>query len=69
MMCEPAERDLRHAAERALAEARAAGHGGEALVEAATETVAAVWAHVDRAAVRAAVVNCLEGKGAAPGSG
>lgn len=54
-MCEPGERDLAHAAERALEEARAAGLAGAALVEAATEAVAAIWAHVDRRAVRAAV--------------
>jgi hypothetical protein len=55
MMCRPEERDLRHAARRALAEARADGRGGEALLEAATDAVAAVWAHVDREAIRAAV--------------
>jgi hypothetical protein len=55
MMCRPEERDLRHAARRALAEARAEGREGTALVEAATDAVAAVWAHVDREAIRAAV--------------
>ena len=55
MMCQPDERDLRHAARRVLAEARAAGRTGAALVEAATEAVAAVWAHVERETVRAAV--------------
>jgi hypothetical protein len=55
MMCEPEERDLAHAARRALAEAETAGLAGEALVEAATDAVAALWAHVDRAVLRAAV--------------
>jgi hypothetical protein len=55
MMCRPEERDLRHTARRALAEARAEGRTGAALVEAATDAVAAVWAHVDREAIRAAV--------------
>ncbi len=68
MMCEPGERDLAHAAGRALDEGRERGLAGEALVEAATEAVAAVWAHVDRAVIRAAVVTCLESV-AAPGSG
>ncbi len=69
MMCEPGERDLAHAAGRALDEGRERGLAGEALVEAATEAVAAVWAHVDRAAIRSAVVSRLEGEGATPGSG
>lgn len=69
MMCEPEERDLAHAARRALAEAQAQGLAGEALVGAATEAVAAVWAHVDRDAVHSAVVKCLAEQGAAPGSG
>lgn len=68
MMCTPDERDLAHAADRALAEARAAGLAGEALVEAAVDAVAAVWAHVDRAAIRAAVLRRLT-PNAAPGSG
>ena len=55
MMCEPGERDLAHAARRALAEAEAAGQKGEALIEAATDAVAALWAHVDRTVLRAAV--------------
>jgi hypothetical protein len=59
MMCRPEERDLQHAARRALAEAEAAGLEGEALIEAAIATVAAVWAHVDREAIRAAVVSVL----------
>jgi hypothetical protein len=60
MMCRPDERDLEHAARLALAEARAQGLVGEPLVEAATDSVAALWAHVDRAAIRAAVVGCLQ---------
>jgi hypothetical protein len=59
MMCRPEERDLEHAARRALAEARAAGLQGEALIAAATDEVAAVWAHVDRALIRAAVLSRL----------
>lgn len=55
MMCEPEERDLRHAAARALAQARAAGLEGEALIEEAVAAVAALWAHVDPKAIRAAV--------------
>jgi hypothetical protein len=55
MMCRPEERDLRDAARRALDEGRADGRTGVALVEAATDAVAAVWAHVDREAIRAAV--------------
>jgi hypothetical protein len=55
MMCEPDERDLAHAARRALAEAQAAGLAGDALVEDATDAVAALWAHIDRALLRAAV--------------
>lgn len=69
MMCEPGERDLADAARRALAEARARGLAGDALVEAAIETVAAIWAHVDPSVVRSAVVSCLAERGAAPGSG
>jgi hypothetical protein len=68
MMCRPEERDLAHAAERALAEASARGLAGEALIEAATEAVAAVWAHVDPALIRAAVVERLRGESAARGS-
>lgn len=68
MMCEPDERDLAHAADAAIAKARAAGLAGDALVEDATDAVAAVWAHLDRAVVRAAVLRQLAG-GAAPGSG
>jgi hypothetical protein len=60
MMCRPGERDLRHAARRALAKARAAGLRDEAeLVEAAVAAVAAVWAHVDPAPIRKAVLACL----------
>ena len=55
MMCEPDERDLAHGARRALAEAKAAGLTGEELIEAATDAVAALWAQVDRAVLRAAV--------------
>ncbi|HEX6014793.1 MAG TPA: hypothetical protein VFY87_23970 [Geminicoccaceae bacterium] len=55
MMCRPEERDLRHAARRALAEARADGRTAAALIDAATDAVAAVWAHIDREAIRAAV--------------
>lgn len=55
MMCEPEERDLAHAARRALAEAEAAGLTGEVLIEAATDAVAALWSHVDRDVLRAAV--------------
>jgi hypothetical protein len=68
MMCTPGERDLAHAADQALAKARAAGLAGEALVEAAVEAVAGVWAHIDRAAIRAAVLRQLA-PDAAPGSG
>lgn len=68
MMCEPGERDLAHAADRAIAEARAAGLEGEALVEAAVASVAALWSHVGEEAVRAAVLKRLAA-GAAPGSG
>jgi hypothetical protein len=68
MMCEPGERDLVHAADRALAEARAQGLAGDALVEAAVDAVASVWAHLDRDAVRAAVLRRIAGD-AAPGSG
>ena len=68
MMCEPGERDLDHAVRQAVAELRAAGHTGEALAAAATATVAALWAHVDRAVIRAAVIRRLE-RDAAPGSG
>jgi hypothetical protein len=60
MMCQPGERDLAHAARRAIIAARAEGHGGEALIEAATDAVATVWAHLDRTELRAAVVSCLE---------
>lgn len=67
MMCRPEERDIAHAAERALAEARAAGLAGEALVEAATDAVAAIWAHVERPVIRAVVVS-LVATGPAPGS-
>lgn len=55
MMCEPEERDLRHAAARALAQARAAGLEGEALIEEATAAVASLWAHVEREVIRSAV--------------
>ncbi|MEK0082013.1 hypothetical protein [Benzoatithermus flavus] len=55
MMCRPEERDLEHAARRAIAAARAAGHVDAALIEAATDEVAAIWAHIDRAVIRAAV--------------
>lgn len=55
MMCEPGERDLAHTARRALADAEAAGLSGDALIEAATEAVASLWAHIDRAVLRAAV--------------
>lgn len=68
MMCQPEESDLDHAVRQAVAEARAAGHEGEALVDAAVTAVAAVWAHLDRAVIRAAVVRRLEAD-AAPGSG
>lgn len=60
MMCEPGERDLDHAARQALAEERAAGRTGAELVDAAVAAVAAVWAHVDRAAIRAAVLAMIE---------
>jgi hypothetical protein len=55
MTCEPSPEDLAHAARRALAEAREAGRAGDALIEAAVDAVAAIWAHVDRAAIRCAV--------------
>lgn len=55
MMCEPGERDLAHAARRALADAEATGSRGEALIDAATDAVAALWAHIDRELIRAAV--------------
>jgi hypothetical protein len=67
MMCRPEERDLQHAARRALGEARAAGLEGEALVEAAIATVAAIWAHVDREAIRAAVLSVLRASPLPPG--
>jgi hypothetical protein len=60
MMCEPEERDLQHAARQALVDLQAKGLHGPSLVEAAVEAVAGLWAHVDRAAIRAAVVRCLE---------
>lgn len=60
MMCRPEERDLEHAARRAIAAARAGGHTGEALIEAATDEVAAIWAHIDRAVIRAAVLAAVE---------
>jgi hypothetical protein len=63
MMCRPEERDLRHAARRALAEARAEGREGAALIGAATDAVAAVWAHVDRETIRAAVEAEASGRG------
>jgi hypothetical protein len=59
MMCRPDERDLLYAARRALAEARAQGLDGAPLIEVATDSVAAIWAHLDRATIRAAVVSCL----------
>ena len=72
MMCRPEERDLEHAARQALAEAKVAGHEGEALIEAAVAGVAAVWAHVGRDAIRAAVLSVLAAPpppaGGSPGS-
>lgn len=59
MMCRPDERDLLHAVRGALAEARAEGRADRDLVEAATDKVAAVWAHVDRARISAAVQHAL----------
>ena len=67
MMCEPGERDLAHAADRALAEARAAGLPPDAQVEAAIAAVAAVWAHLEIEVIRAAVLR--RAARAAPGSG
>lgn len=66
MMCRPGERDLRHAARQALAEAQAAGLRDEDLVEAAVAAVAAVWAHVDPGPIRRAVLACLAQEPAPP---
>jgi hypothetical protein len=59
MMCRPEGRDLEHAIARSAADARARGLDGPALLEAVTEEVEAVWAHLPEGVVRAVASDWL----------